>query len=474
MKELKCPKCGNVIKVDEADYAEIVNQVRTAEFDVELQRRMEDMHRQHAAEEKAREAKADQLHQKELNEKDKTIGDKENEILRLKEQISVMGEKRELELNAAMTEKDKEIAELKKDLQAAGQQQKSAVELALSQKEKAISELKAKLEQSDSRQKVAVLEEQHKAQEQLNQKDLEIEKLKSSVEAQKLETNTLLTKQKEQYESELKSKQELVDYYKDMKMRLSTKMVGESLEAHCSNIYNGEMRPMMPSASFEKDNDASNGSKGDFIFRDTEDGVEYISIMFEMKNEMDETATKHKNEDFFKKLDADRNAKGCEYAVLVSLLEPESELYNGGIVDVSYKYPKMYVIRPQFFKSMITLLVNAAKKSLEYKKQLIMAQNKEVDVTNFENKLIEFRNKFGDHYSRSAGKFNEAIKKIDETIKKLQEIKKSFEMSDKYMRLANQDAEDLTIRKLTYNNPTMKALFDKARKEEAVEPIEEQ
>ena len=234
------------------------------------------------------------------------------------------------------------------------------------------------------------------------------------------------------------------------------------------------MRPMMPSASFEKDNDASNGSKGDFIFRDTEDGVEYISIMFEMKNEMDETATKHKNEDFFKKLDADRNAKGCEYAVLVSLLEPESELYNSGIVDVSYKYPKMYVIRPQFFKSMITLLVNAAKKSMEYKKQLIMAQNKEVDVTNFENKLIEFRNKFGDHYSRSAGKFNEAIKKIDETIKKLQEIKKSFEMSDKYMRLANQDAEDLTIRKLTYNNPTMKALFDKARKEEAVEPIEEQ
>ena len=437
MKELKCPKCGNVIKVDEADYAEIVNQVRTAEFDVELQRRMEDMHRQHAAEEKAREALSNQEHQK------------------------------------ILSEKDKEIAELKKDLQAAGQQQKTAVDLALAEKEKVISDLKAKLDQAGSQQKVAVLEEQQKAQAQLSQKDLEIAQLKSKAEAQKLETTTLLTKQKEQYESELKSKQELVDYYKDMKTRLSTKMVGESLEAHCNTIYNSEMRPLMPNAYFEKDNDASGGSKGDFIFRDTEDGVEYISIMFEMKNEMDETATKHKNEDFFKKLDADRNAKGCEYAVLVSLLEPESELYNGGIVDVSYKYPKMYVIRPQFFKAMITLLVNAAKKSLEYKKQLILAQNKEVDVTNFENKLIEFRTKFGDHYTRSAGKYNEAIKKIDETIKKLQDVKKCFELSENYMRLANQDTQELTIRKLTYNNPTMKALFEKARDNADYEPVNE-
>ena len=438
MKELKCPKCGNVIKVDEADYAEIVNQVRTAEFDVELQRRMEDMHRQHAAEDKAREALSNQEHQK------------------------------------ILSEKDKEISELKKDLQAADQQQKSAVDLALAEKEKVISDLKAKLEQSDSQQKVAVLEEQQKAQAQLNQKDLEIEKLKSNVEAQKLETNTLLTKQKEQYESELKPKQELVDYYKDMKTRLSTKMVGESLEAHCNTIFNSEMRPLMPNAYFEKDNDASGGSKGDFIFRDTEDGVEYISIMFEMKNEMDETATKHKNEDFFKKLDADRNAKGCEYAVLVSLLEPESELYNSGIVDVSYKYPKMYVIRPQFFKSMITLLVNAAKKSLEYKKQLAVAQSQSVDVTNFERQLLDFKDKFCRNYRLASEKFHKAIEEIDKSIDHLQKIKDALIGSENNLRYANDKAEELTVKKLTRNNPTMKALFDKAQAESSWEVVDEE
>jgi hypothetical protein len=225
---------------------------------------------------------------------------------------------------------------------------------------------------------------------------------------------------------------------------------------------------MLPNAYFEKENDASEGSQRDFIFRDSEDGTEYISIMFEMKNEMDTTATKHKNDDFLKKLDEDRKKKGCEFAVLVSLLEADNELYNTGIVNKSHVYPRMYVIRPQFFVPFINLLVQASKKSLEYKKQLVLAQSKEVDVTNFENKLIEFRNKFGDHYTRAAGKFEDAIKKIDETIKKLQDIKKSFELSENYLRLANQDTEELTIRKLTYKNPTMKAKFDEARKANAV------
>ena len=445
MKELKCPKCGNVFQVDEADYASIVNQVKTAEFNDEVSRRIEELHRQQQAEEQARAATKEQAHQSELFKKDQTISEKDNEIARLKAQIASENDRQKLAVNTAVTDKDQEIARLK-----------------------------SVINQKDKELEIAVMKERQQAQTDAQAKDKEIAGLKASAELEKSKKQLEEKSIREAYENKLRVAQEQIDYYKDLKAKMSTKMVGESLEAHCSNIYNGEMRPMMPSASFEKDNDASNGSKGDFIFRDTEDGVEYISIMFEMKNEMDETATKHKNEDFFKKLDADRNAKGCEYAVLVSLLEPESELYNGGIVDVSYKYPKMYVIRPQFFKSMITLLVNAAKKSLEYKKQLIMAQNKEVDVTNFENKLIEFRNKFGDHYTRSAGKFNEAIKKIDETIKKLQEIKKSFEMSDKYMRLANQDAEDLTIRKLTYNNPTMKALFDKAREEEAIGQIEAQ
>ena len=272
---------------------------------------------------------------------------------------------------------------------------------------------------------------------------------------------------KDDYESRLRIANEEVERLKDFKARLSTKMVGETLEAHCSNVFNGEMRPMFPNAFFEKDNDASSGSKGDFIFRDVEDGTEYISIMFEMKNEMDETATKHKNEDFFRKLDQDRNEKKCEYAVLVSLLEPESELYNTGIVDVSYRYPKMFVIRPQFFKSLIMLLVNAAKNTVGYKKELALARSQNVDVTNFENKLIDFRTKFGDHYTRASGKFKDAIDQIDATIKKLEGIKKSFEQSENYLRLANQDTEELTIRKLTYKNPTMKAKFDEARRKAA-------
>ena len=445
MKELKCPKCGNVFKVDEADYASIVNQVKNAEFNDEVSRRIEELHKQQQAEEQARAAKKDQNHQSELFKKDQTISEKDNEIARLKAQIASENDRQKLAVNTAVTDKDQEIAELK-----------------------------AVINQKDQALEIAVMRERQQAQTDAQAKDAEIAELKANAELEKSKAQLEKQSIRDDYENKLRVAQEQVDYYKDLKAKMSTKMIGESLEVHCSTIFNGEMRPMFPNAYFEKDNDASGGSKGDFIFRDKEDGVEYISIMFEMKNENDETATKHKNEDFFKKLDADRNAKGCEYAVLVSLLEPDSELYNSGIVDVSYKYQKMYVIRPQFFKSMITLLVNAAKNSLQYRKQLIIAQSKEVDVTNFENKLKEFREKFGDHYTRSAGKFQEAIKKIDETIKKLTEIKKSFEMSENYLRLANQDAEELTIRKLTYKNPTMKNLFDKARELDNYEPVDDE
>jgi hypothetical protein len=248
-----------------------------------------------------------------------------------------------------------------------------------------------------------------------------------------------------------------------MKIKMSTKMVGESLEAHCATIFNGTMRPMFPYAYFEKDNDASGGSKGDFIFRDYEDGMEYVSIMFEMKNEMEDTAHKHKNEDFFKKLDADRTAKKCEYAVLVSLLEPENELYNNGIVDVSYRYPKMYVIRPQFFMPLITLLVNASKKSIEYQKELAVARSQSVDVTNFEAKLVEFKEKFGNNYRLASEKFRKAIDEIDKSIAALQKTKDALLSSENNLRLANDKAEGLTIKKLTYKNPTMKAKFDEAR-----------
>ncbi len=436
MKELKCPKCGTVISVDEAGYAEIVNQVRTAEFESELQHRLDEKLQQQKLSQEREEAKMESKHQSEISQK------------------------------------DVEIAQLRKDLQAAGQQQKTAVELALADKEKQISELQAQLAQNAGQQKMAVMEEQQKAQQQLNQKDLEIEKLKSSVEAQKLETATLMANQKERFENELKLKQEMVDYYKDLKTKMSTKMVGETLEQHCSTEFN-RVRPLFPHAYFEKDNDASGGTKGDFIFRDYDDGTEYVSIMFEMKNEQDETATKHKNEDFLKKLDADRTAKNCEFAVLVSLLEPDSELYNTGIVDMSHRYPKMYVIRPQFFIPLITLLVQTSKKSIEYKRQLILAKSKEVDVTNFENALLDFKDKFGRNYRIASEKFQKAIDEIDKSIDHLQKIKEALIGSENNLRLANDKAEDLSIKKLTRGNPTMKALFDKAHESATNEPSED-
>ena len=398
MHELICPNCGKPFHVDEADYAFILNQVKGAEFDAEVSRRITELHRQQQAEEKLRAAETEKQYQDALFRKDKVIGEKENEITRLLSQISSQDDRKKLELNEALAKKEVEIAQLKADA--------------------------------------------------------EMEKSRLTLRANSL---------REEYEGKLKLAQEQVDYYKDLKIRMSTKMVGETLEAHCSTIFNGEMRPLFPNAYFEKDNDASGGSKGDFIFRDYDDGIEYISIMFEMKNEMDETATKHKNEDFFKKLDADRTAKGCEYAVLVSLLEPDSELYNGGIVDVSYRYPKMYVIRPQFFKSMITLLVNAAKKTAEYKRELALTRQQNIDVTNFENQLMAFKDAFGRNYRIASEKFKTAIDEIDKSIAHLQKIKEALTGSENQLRLANDKAEDLTIKKLTRGNPTMKAKFGDAR-----------
>lgn len=404
MKELKCPNCGSLFTVDEAGYASIVSQVRNAEFEEEMARRLKEMQGLQDARQLAKDAEARENFTRKLGDKEKTILAKEQEIVRLKASLEGMEEKTRLEIDKAVAAKNLEIAELKSQSTLA----------------------------------------------------------KSQAELQK-------TALKDEYEAKLKLAQEQVDYYKDMKLKMSTKMVGETLEAHCSTIFNGQMRPMFPNAYFEKDNDASGGSKGDFIFRDFEDGTEYISIMFEMKNEMDETATKHKNEDFFKKLDADRKAKGCEYAVLVSLLEPDNELYNNGIVDVSYRYPKMYVIRPQFFMPIITLLVNASKKSLEYKKELAIARSQSLDITNFENKLLEFKDKFGRNYRLASEKFQDAIKEIDKSIAALQKTKDALLGSENNLRLALDKAEDLTIRKLTYKNPTMKALFDEARQDRTAE-----
>ena len=405
MKELKCPKCGSIFTVDESDYADIVSQVKNAEFNSEVDRRLKELAKQQAIQQQANELKADQKLQAKQLEFNKLMAEKENEIIRLK----------------------------------------------------------ADLENGESKIRVAVLQEQNKSKDQLQKKDQKIAELKNELTVKDKEAQTREQNLKENYTLQLQEKQTQIDYYKDLKTRLSTKMVGETLEQHCSTQFNTTIRPLMPNAYFEKDNDASEGSKGDFIFRDFDDDFDYISIMFEMKNENDTTQTKHKNEDFLKKLDEDRRKKNCEYAVLVSLLEPDNETYNTGIVDVSYKYEKMYVIRPQFFIPIITLLVQAAKKSLDYKRQLVIAQSKEVDVTNFENKLMEFKEKFGNNVKDAHNRFHDAIAAIDKSIADLQKVRENLLKSDDHLRLANDKVEGLTIHKLTYKNPTMKAKFDEAR-----------
>lgn len=435
MKELKCPQCGSVFSVDEADYASIVSQVKTQEFEAERKSRLEEIQKQNATKQEAEALKLSQEFQGKLNSKDIELSPKANEIAMLQTQINSFNQTKQLELDAERSKMNEEIARLK-----------------------------SVIEQNENMIRMAVLEEQNKAKDIIQEKENSLIELRSQIDVNQKEATIREANIKEDYERQLKQKQELVDYYKDMKAKLSTKMIGESLEAHCSNEFNLVRTSMFPNAYFDKDNDASKGSKGDFIFRDYADGIEYISIMFEMKNEMDETATKHKNDDFLAKLDKDRREKNCEYAVLVSLLEPDNDFYNNGIVDVSYKYPKMFVVRPQFFMPIISLLTQASKKSVEYQRELILAKQQSIDVTNFEKKLNDFKNKFGGHYQHACEKFNKAIDEIDKTIRSLQEMKANLLSSENYLRLANNDTESLTIKKLTYGNPTMKQKFEEARK----------
>ena len=457
MKELKCPKCGSVFSVDEADYASILNQVKNQEFEAELRRRMAEMHARQQTEQQLASAKAEQNFQQQLNRKAQELAAKEAEMAQLKS-------KSEAEMTRIRSEKEAEIAQLRNQLQNIAAQKDNERTLALAAKEQDIASLKATIGQHEANLQIALLKKQNEAQEMLQRKDRQIQQLQADAELEKSQAQIRESELMKRHQHELQMKQEQVEYYKDLKTRMSTKMVGETLEIHCSTLFNQLLRPVMPFAYFEKDNDATDGTKGDFIFRDSEDGTEYVSIMFEMKNEMDTTATRHKNEDFLRKLDEDRRKKNCEFAVLVSLLEPDSELYNGGIVDMSHRYPKMYVIRPQFFIPLITLLVQTSKKSLDYKRQLLLAQSKEVDVTNFESKLMDFKTRFGRHYELASRKFDDAIKQIDDTIAKLLKVKENLLGSENNLRLANQDTEELTIRKLTYKNPTMKAKFDEARK----------
>jgi len=433
MKELKCPKCGNVFTVDEADYASIVNQVKNAEFSEELNLRVAELEKQLATENEKSTLELTKNHLAELNRKNV-------EISKLSAEKAGIASLTQNEFNEKLSEKDKEI-----------------------------SALTAKVTETQLKIQLAVYEEQNKNMSELNDKDMQIEKLKICIENQKQTEELAKTSLERKYQEELKQMKEMLEYYKDLKARMSTKMVGETLESHCNAEF-GRLRQMFPYAYFEKDNDASSGSKGDFIFRDYEDEEsmkrksEYVSIMFEMKNEMDETATKHKNEDFLKKLDEDRTTKKCEFAVLVSLLEPDSDLYNTGIVDMSHRYPKMYVIRPQFFLPLLTLLIQTSKKSMEYKKALTIAQSQSVDVSNFENQLNDFKDKFGNNYRLASEKFKVAIDEIDKSIDHLQKIKSNLLGSENNLRIANDKASNLTIKRLTRDNATMKAKFDEARK----------
>ena len=422
MNEIKCPNCGTVFQINEIDYNNIVKQIRDKEFDKELLKREEYYKKEKESAIKLAESNIEKKLTEIINKKETEINNLNNELKTKEEQTKNNLEKEHL----------KEI----------------------NQKEKELLELKNKINIQEKENEIKITEIK-------NEKEKMINNLNSELEIKKQEYTIKEKNMKENYENKLKAKDDLIAYYKDFKAKQSTKMIGESLEQHC-NIEFNRLRPLFKNAYFEKDNDARTGSKGDFIFRDyDEEGNEIVSIMFEMKNEADSTSSKHKNEDFLKELNKDRNEKKCEYAVLVSLLEMDNDYYNDGIVDVSHIYEKMYVIRPQFFIPLITLIRNLAMNSLEYRKELELVKNQNIDITNFENKINNFKEGFGRNYRLASERFKKAIEEIDTTIKHLEKIKENLQKTDDNLRLANNKVEDLTIKKLTYNNETMKEMFSK-------------
>ena len=428
--EIRCPKCNEIIQIDESDYSNILKQVRDKEFNKEIETRSAQFET-----------------------------DKENAIKLAKAES-------EKEFNEKLSKKDLEIAELKSKIETESNSKKVAISEIAVEKDKEILELKAQIKSCEVDKELAIKNIILEKEKELAQKEQNITELSGQIKTNEKEAQLKEQTLKEKYEEQLKFKDEEIAHYKDFKSKLSTKMIGESLEQHCEIEFNKLRATGFQNAYFEKDNDAKSGSKGDYIYRDKDDnGIEFISIMFEMKNEMDTTATKKKNEDFFKELDKDRREKGCEYAILVSLLEPENELYNSGIVDVSHKYSKMYVVRPQFFIPIITLLRNAALKSLEYRQELAVIKAQNIDVTNFENEMNEFKEKFGRNYRLASEKFQKAIEEIDKTIQHLQKTKEALLSSNDNLRLANNKAEELSIKRLTKNNPTMKAKFEAVAKE---------
>lgn len=424
MNQIKCPKCGEVFKIDETAYAAIVKQVRDSEFQSELESREKLFEIEKETAVKLAKAEINQ-------EKERSVSELNRTIEQLKSRIESDKKDKDIELKDIVSEKDREIERLKAQISANEKDKTIEISKAIAEKDREIAEKESNIAELKGEIKSA-------------QKDIEIKE------------KTL----KAEFDAQLKAKDETIEFYKDLKTKMSTKMIGETLEQHCEIEFNKLRSTGFQNAYFEKDNDARTGSKGDYIFKEsTADGIEFISIMFEMKNEMDTTATKKKNEDFFKELDKDRREKNCEYAVLVSLLESDNELYNSGIVDVSYKYEKMYVIRPQFFIPMITLLRNAAFNSIRYRQELALVRSQNIDITHFEEDMNDFKDKFSRNYRLASEKFKKAIDEIDKTISHLQKTKDALLSSENNLRLANNKAEELSIKKLTRNNPTMAAKF---------------
>lgn len=462
MNDIICPHCGKAFKIDEAGYADILKQVRDSDFEHQLHERLELAERdKQTAVELARAQLTAEL-QKQGTER-------EAEIQRLKAQLEAGEVSRQLAVAQALSDVEKQRDALASELDKARQETQTVRQLAEAQrmaelqktaasKDSEIQGLKARLVEVELSQKLAITEALAAVEKQRDE-------LQASLAQARLEKHLAEQSLKERYEVQIKDRDDAIERLRDMKARLSTKMVGETLEQHCETEFNRIRATAFPRAYFEKDNDASTGSKGDYIFRDTdESGTEIVSIMFEMKNECDVTATKKRNEDFLKELDKDRTEKGCEYGVLVSLLEPDSELYNTGIVDVFHRYPKMYVVRPQFFIPIITLLRNAAMNAVKYKTELALVKAQNIDITNFENELEGFKAAFAKNYDLASRRFQTAIDEIDKSIDHLQKTKDALLGADRNLRLANDKAQDVTIKKLTKGNPTMAAKFAELKK----------
>ena len=490
MSEIKCPHCGKVFQVDESEFNDILQQVRTAEFDKEIAQRvalMEEGKRQ-AVELAVQQAQSQAA--RDAAERDARIAElsasleaahremkSQMEAAKAQHEASSRAEAAEHEkaLEAAVSQRNAEIAHLKAQIEQQESDRRAAESLAKAEYEKALANATAQLDTQvaalkqqiagqqnafDAQKELAVAEARMKA-------ERERDDLATKMQLAQAESERSIAALQAKMAEELKRKDQLLSYkdeeiarYKDMKARLSTKMVGETLEQHCEIEFNKIRATAFPRAYFEKDNDVVDGTKGDFVFRESDDeGNEIVSIMFEMKNESDDSTHKHKNEDFLKKLDSDRRKKGCEYAVLVTLLEPDNELYNEGIVDMSYRYEKMYVIRPQFFIPIISILRNAALSAMTYKAELAQMRNQNIDITHFEEQMEDFKAKFGRNYDLASRKFQAAIDEIDKSIDHLQKIKENLLGSERHLRLANDKAQDLTIKRLTRNNPTMKQKF---------------